>query len=189
MKTKPTFSSTRLALAIATGLFAAAVCGQAQGTLGTISDVPVSGGFDYTILLQDTGSTALNSFWYGWTTSGNNLPAVPANPANSLGWGDVVSGNSIKWVNGSGTALMPGQSGSFTFFSSATPAAMTTPPAGESVAYVHGIDFSQGVAGDSTGVFSPVFVTAPEPSAVGLLALGALGGLAFGWRKQRFLWR
>ena len=61
--------------------------------------------------------------------------------------------------------------------------------AGESVAYVHGIDFSQGVAGDSTGVFSPVFVTAPEPSAVGLLALGALGGLAFGWRKQRFLWR
>ena len=153
--------------------------------MATISDVAVSGGYDYTILLQNTGSTSLNSFWYGWTQGGNNLPSVPSGPANSLGWGNSVVGNSIEWVNSSGTTLAPGFSGTFFFFSSSTPTLMTTPPHGGSVAYVNGIDFSQGVTGDSTGAFSPTLVTTPEPSSAALLAIGSLGLLACSWRKLR----
>jgi hypothetical protein len=62
---------------------------------------------------------------------------------------------------------------------------MTTSPAGQSVAYVNGIDFSQGSPGSSTPVFSPALVPAPEPSTVALFAVGALGLLTSGWRKLR----
>ena len=127
----------------------------------TISGVAAGNSFDYTITLQNTGTNALNSFWYGWTTSGNNLPSAPSSAANSLGWSNDLSGNSIKWTNSSGTALAPGASTAFTFVSSSSPSAITASPSGESVAYVGAIDFSQGMAGDSTAVFSPTLVSSP----------------------------
>ena len=178
-------TSIRFALLAVAGLLGSAVSSHAQGAVATISAVPVSGGFDYTILLTDTGSGNLNSFWYGWTTSGNNLPSIPSGPTNSLGWGNSVVNNSIEWVNSSGTALTPGNSGTFFFFSTSAPTAMTNSPSGRSVAYVNGIELNQGVAGHSTPVFSPTLVPAPEPSSVALLAVGALGLLASGWRKTR----
>jgi hypothetical protein len=178
MNNAPKSALLAIALVASAGLFVPAVSVHAQGAVATISDVAVSGGFDYTIVLQNTGTLNLNSFWYGWTTSGNNLPSIPNTASNNLAWANNVSGNSIKWVNSTGTALAPGGFGTFSFFSSSSPAAMTTSPAGESVAYVGGIDFSQGVAGDSTGVFSPTLVAAPEPSSMALLAAGALGVLA-----------
>jgi hypothetical protein len=131
----------------------------------TISGVAAGSSYDYTITLQNTGTNALNSFWYGWTTSGDNLPSDPSNARNSLGWSNEVSGNSIMWINGSGTALAPGASASFTFVSASSPSAITTSPSGESVAYVGGIDFSQGKAGDSTAAFSPALVSGPNPVA------------------------
>lgn len=163
-----------IALAVAAGLATFTASSHAQGATATISDVAAGGNFDYTITLQNTGTLSLNSFWYGWTTSGNNLPSFPTTPGNTLGWANNLSGNSIEWVNGSGTALAPGQSGTFTFVSTSSPTAITTPPSGESVAYVGGIDFSQGLAGHSTSVFSPTLVAAPEPSSLGLLTVGLL---------------
>jgi len=183
MNKKPIFRSFTVAVAVIGGFAASAVASYGQGAVATISDVPVSGGYDYTITLQNTGTTVLNSFWYGWTTSGNNLPSDPSSAGNDLGWADNLSGNSIKWVNSTGTALAAGNTGTFTFFSASTPLAMTTTPAGESVAYVHGIDFSQGSAGDSTGAFSPTLVAIPEPSSAALAALGSLGLLALRCRK------
>lgn len=177
----------RLGLAIGVGLLASAVSSHAQGAMATISGTVVTGGFDYTILLENTGSTDLNSFWYGWTASGNNLPSNPSGPDNSLGWDNVLDGTSIIWQNNTGTALTPGQTGSFTFFSTDTPTAITTPPSGGSVAYVGAVDFSQGVPGASTPAFSPTLVTAPEPSVVALLAVGSLGLLASG--RRRLGWR
>jgi hypothetical protein len=127
----------------------------------TISGVAAGSSYDYTITLQNTGTNALNSFWYGWTTNGDNLPSGPSNAANSLGWSNEVSGDSVKWVNSSGTALAAGASVTFTFVSTSTPSEITTSPSGESVAYVGGIDFTQGKAGDSTAAFSPTLVSAP----------------------------
>jgi hypothetical protein len=83
-----------------------------------------------------------------------------------------LDGNSIQWVNSTGIALTPDQSGIFTFDSTSTPAQITAGIAGESVAYVGGIDFSQNSTGDSTAIFTPTLVAAPEPSSLGLLMTG-----------------
>jgi hypothetical protein len=146
----------------------------------TISGVAAGSSYDYTITLQNTGTNALNSLWYGWTTSGDNLPSDPSNAANSLGWANTLSGNSIKWVNSSGTALAPGASATFTFVSASSPSAITASPSGESVAYVGGIDFSQGQAEDSTGVFSPALVSGsiPLPVLAATVSPGGSGGAA-----------
>jgi hypothetical protein len=170
----------QVSLAVAATLAAATVASHAQSATATISAVAAGSSYDYTITLQNTGTNALNSFWYGWTTSGNNLPSDPSSAANSLGWGNTLDGNSIKWVNSSGTALAPGASATFTFVSSSSPSAITASPSGESVAYVGRIDFSQGTAGDSTAVFSPTLVTLPPavPTVTATIS-GFASGISF----------
>jgi hypothetical protein len=172
---KLTANRFALALVVAAGLAASTVSSQAQGAMATISDVAAGGGnFDYTLTLKNTGTQSLSSFWFGWTTSGNNLPSDPTSAANSLGWANNLDGNSIQWINSSGTALAAGQSATFTFVSTSSLSAITTSPSGESVAYVGGIDFSQGHAGDSTPLYSPTIAPVPEPSSMGLVATGSL---------------
>jgi hypothetical protein len=182
---KPKLIATRFVLAVAASLAASTLSSQAQSATATISGNLVGSTYDYTLTLNNTGATSLNSFWYGWIQFLNDLPSVPSNPANTLGWGNSVSGNSIMWINSTGTALAPSQSGTFTFESTSTPAEMTAGIAGESVAYVGGITFSQGVPGDSTGIITPTLVAVPEPSTLSLLIAGSLGLLATGWRKLR----
>jgi hypothetical protein len=174
MKYPLNITSIHFAVAVVAGFAATTASGYAQGASATISGVAVSGGYDYTITLLNSGPDSLKSFWYGWTTDGNNLPSNPSNAGNSLGWANSLDGNSIQWGNNSSTALAPGLSGTFTFFSSSSPSAITTSPSGESVAYVGAIDFSQGSPGDSTPIFSPTLVSAPEPSASILLPIGLL---------------
>jgi hypothetical protein len=147
-----------------------------QGATATISDVASAGGtFDYTLTLHNTGTLDLNSFWYGWTDFGNNLPSNPSGAANSLGWANVLDANSIQWENNTGaSALAPGQFATFTFVSTSTLAQITASPSGESVAFTSDlVQFNQGVAGQSTPVFSPTIATVPEPS-ISMLAIGSL---------------
>jgi hypothetical protein len=175
--------SFSFALAVAAVLAASTQSSPAQSASATISDVAAGGGlFDYTILLQNTGTANLNSFWYGWTQSGNNLPSNPSNAGNSLGWANTLSGNSIMWQNSTGTALAHNQTATFTFQSTSTLAAMIAPPSGESVAYEGTIDFSQNSPGDSTAIFSPTVAAAPEPSTIGLLVT-AIPLLAASYRR------
>ena len=170
-----------LPLALAAGLAASATSVHAQSASATISGVQNGAVFDYTVILKNTSATYnLNGFWYGWIQFENDLPSSPSSAANTLGWVNGLDGNSIQYYNaGSGTALAPGQSATFTFVDSSTPTAITSGISGESVAYVNTgpIDASQGVTGDSTGIFSPVLVAAPEPSSIALLAAGAIGML------------
>lgn len=165
------------AIVAVTLLASSTVTAHAQGAVATISEVAGAGGtFDYTIDLQNTGNVNLNSFWYGWTLGGNNLPSNPTSAGNSLGWANTLDANSIIWQNTtSASALAPGQSATFTFVSTSTLAAMTAPPAGESVAFTSDtIQFNQGTAGQSTPVFSPTAEPVPEPSFVALLAVGSV---------------
>jgi hypothetical protein len=177
--------------AVAAGLLASATGSQAQSATATISGVAAGGGvFDYTITLHNTGTTSLDSFWYAWTLSGNNLSAAASNPGSSLGWIDTaLEGNtSISWEGNSGNTLAVGQSATFTFDSTETPSAITTLPSGESVAYVSGTGpntFDQNDPGVASPVFSPTLVAVPEPSSLALLIAAALGLLAARWPKRR----
>jgi len=169
-----------VAIALAAGLGASTVSSQAQSAVATISDVAAGGGvFDYTITLQNTGTTTLDSFWYAWTRSGNNLTSAASNPGSSLGWVDTgLTGNtSISWEGNSGDSLAPGNSAIFTFDSTETPTAITTLPSGESVAYISGTGpntFGQNQPGASSPVFAPSLAVVPEPTSLGLFAVGAL---------------
>jgi hypothetical protein len=174
----------RLALVLAAGLAASTLSVSAQSATATISGVADgSGRYDYTITLSNTDPYNyydLNGFWYGWTYDGNNLYSSPSSVGNSLGWNNTVSFDyynySIEWDNSSGygTALAPGQSATFTFTSPDAPGDITSSPSGESVAYIYGIDGSQGYPGYSTDAFSPTLVNVPEPSTWTLLAIGVV---------------
>jgi hypothetical protein len=176
--------SLGIGLAVAAGMTATAISGHAQGATATISGVAAGGGiFDYTITLHNTGTTSLDSFWYAWTLAGNNLSANISNPASALGWTDTaLEGNtSISWEDSAGGhALAAGQSTTFTFDSTETPTAITTSPSGESVAYVSATGpntFGQNSPGSASPVFSPTLVTVPEPSTLGLMAVGLVAFL------------
>jgi hypothetical protein len=190
MTNQPKFKSIYLTLVAVAGFAASTVSSHATvSASATISDTAVSGGFDYTITLLNTGTSSLQSFWYGWIQFQNDLPSDPTTAGNSLGWANVLDANSIQWGNNTDTPLAPGNTGTFTFFSTSTPTAITTTPSGsaisgQSVAYTGTIDFSQASA-TATGIFSPVLVASPEPSSIALLGLGSLGFLAAGWRKLR----
>ena len=167
-------------------LASSAISSHAQSAIATISEVTGTGGnFDYTITLQNTGTLNLNSFWYGWTISGNNLPSNPSSAGNSLGWANVLDFNSIQWQNTtSASALAPGQSATFTFVSTSSLSAITTPPSGASVAYTSDlVQFNQGIAGQSTPVFSPTVASVPEPSEISILAMGS-AILAISFRRR-----
>ena len=188
---KLTTSRLAVALAAAAGLAASTVTSQAQNATATISDVAAAGGvFDYTITLKNTGTTTLDSFWYAWTQMGNNLSTPITNPGSSLGWVDTAfTGNtSISWQGTAGSVLAVGSSATFTFDSTETPTAITTPPAGGSVVYVTATGY-QGFGQNQPGVASPVFyptlTVVPEPASTGLLAAGALAVVAIGLELRR----
>jgi hypothetical protein len=108
MKKAPKLLPIRLALVVATALAASAATSHAQSATATISGVAGGGGsFDYTITLQNTGTTSLDSFWYAWTQSGNNLSAPISSPGSSLGWNDtaLTGSTSISWEGNAGNAL------------------------------------------------------------------------------------
>ncbi len=182
------FKFFAIGLVTSTGLAISAVSGHAQSATATISGILNGGLYDYTITLHNTGGTVLDSFWYAWTLSGNNLstPITAGSAASSLGWvNSAIEGNtSISWGGNAGNALASGGTTTFTFTSTEDPVSITTGTSGQSVAYVGGIDFSQGAPGDSTGVFSPTLQTVPEPSSAGLMAAGLFGLLFRTVRKK-----
>jgi hypothetical protein len=168
-------TSIRLALAVTGGL-AAAVSSHAQSASATISGIQAGSIWDYTVTLDNTGSTALEGFWYAWTDDGNNLASAASNPGNSLGWSSsLFNSTSIQYQGGAGDALGIGQSATFTFDSSETPTEITSGASGESVVYTGSIGFDDNGPGGSSPIFSPTLVSTPEPSSVALVALGCTG--------------
>jgi hypothetical protein len=141
-------------------------------------------------VLNSASSTAsISTFWLGWTFSGDFLPSDPTSLAGPTGWtGSVVAESgkfSAQYLLGSGSAIAPGGSGIFTFTSADSPSVMsgnqTTAPLGPTAS---SFVFNGGAFSTPSDGFT--VTEAPEPSSLGLIALGGLGFAALGWRKKFF---
>jgi hypothetical protein len=165
---------------------------RAQGTLSataTITETGQAGSeFEYSLVLDNTGSDPINALWYGWTIGSFNLPSSPSDIAGPTGWTGTADGDSIQFKNISGTALAPGGFETFTFESTSSFSQMTTgthdgDPTGESVAYAAVSDIGeQGQAGIASNPFTPTAV--PEPSTIVLMLTGLAGTSAWLVRRR-----
>jgi hypothetical protein len=176
-------------LAVA-GLLATATSQGSEIATATISDTEISPGeFQYTLTLDDTGTTTLGTFWFSWVPGDNFMPVDPTSITSPAGWQDMVTsggpsdGFAIQW-----TAKMPANDltsgktlSGFSFDSSLTLAQLEGDSSGHptdpvDTAFVYsGAPFS-----DAGYQLTARAVATPEPSttlitafAFGLIALGS----------------
>jgi hypothetical protein len=107
----------------------------AESASATISATQLSsGGNQYTITLDDTGSTPIGTFWFGWAPGADFLDSSPSSVAAPAGWTDTIThmtgayvndGFAIQWVASSPSSdLEPGGSMTFSFVSSEPPSSV-----------------------------------------------------------------
>ena len=186
--------SMRLALTVTAGMAACSL--QAQGTISataTITETGTSGSeYEYSLELVNTGSTAINAFWYGWVKGSFDLPATPTSLAGPSGWTGSPDGDSVQFANDTGSAIAAnGGTGMFTFESTTAPSALTSgttdhAPTGDSVVYSaasYMTGFDENDPPHASGPFVPTLQEVPEPSSFGLLATGLAGMSA--WLARR----
>ena len=99
-----------------------------------LTATPLGGGvFDYTLTLDDTGTTNLETFWYAWVPGEDFMPVSPTNILSPANWNANITGGgpnngfAIQWLTSSSATpapLTPGHSFTFSFDSTATPAVM-----------------------------------------------------------------
>jgi hypothetical protein len=178
------FNSLCFTFAAAAALSASTVASHAQGILasGTLVGVSAGGGlYDYTLTLSDSASatTSIEGFWYAWIPGHFFLPTAPTSPSGGVsGWSATVvngGGSSIQFQGNAGDAIAPGQTDTFTFVSTDSPATLAGSsggfPIGDSVAYPGTINFSGSSPNEEFVVMSVI----PEPSSLGLMIAGSLG--------------
>jgi hypothetical protein len=100
----------------------------------TYTETPIGGGdFRYDLTLNNTGTTTIGTFWFGWIPGAGFLSSDPTSIVDPSGWTDNVtnSNEAIQWVTTS-ALLAPGSSQSgFEFDSAETPAELLgTVPSG-----------------------------------------------------------
>ncbi len=143
------------------------------------SEIGTTGTYQYTVNLSAlTGSAPIESFWFGWNTSGFFLQSTPTSISGNNGWTGAGDGGSIRFVGG--TAITPGNTVTFNFDSTIAPSQMNADvgPA-DSVVYPGAINFSGSSPNETIGVQA-----VPEPSVTALLVLGAVVLACGVWRKR-----
>jgi hypothetical protein len=182
------------ALAVAVSLTTATSKGAELAT-ATISGTQISPGeFQYNLMLNDTGTTTLGTFWFGWVPGDNFMPVSPTGITSPAGWQEMVTsggpsnGFAIQWTaTAPGNDLAGGNSlAGFSFDSSLTLAQLQSPSTGNpsdwvSTAFVYsGAPFSD--AGVQLTAAAAATAT-PEPSASALAIVG-LGVILIGVSRR-----
>jgi hypothetical protein len=152
---------------------------QGQIASGTISSSG-SGPYTYSLTFSDSaGATSpIGSVWYSWVPGFFYLPGVPTSASAPVGWTATVSGNSVQYLaNAPADYIAAGQTLSgFGYQAAFSPAQLAAAPNSEvSDAY------SAGLFSDGGNIFTVQVV--PEPSALALLASGAVALWLIGRRK------
>jgi hypothetical protein len=188
-----------LATATMAGFLATATLSGAEIATATISGVENSPGeFQYSLTLNDTGTTGLGTFWFSWVPGDNFMSVKPTGITSAAGWQDVVTqggpsgGYAIQW-----TAVAPADDltagnslAGFGFESSLTLAQLESPSSGHpsdpvATAFVYGgAPFSD--AGFKLTV-EPAVANSPEPSTF-ILGTCGLGAFLLVRRRRPILW-
>jgi hypothetical protein len=136
--------------------------------------------FNYSLTLDNTGTTNIGTFWYAWVPGEDFLPSVPSNVTAPAGWhiaitgaGNSLDGSAIQFEGNSNFVAPGGSLGGFDFSSPDTLAALAgsspshpSVPAQTFTTYTGGTAFS-GAAFTSVATETAV----PEPASCGLLIL------------------
>jgi hypothetical protein len=171
-----------VAIALACAAAPAAASEAATATYSSTQLSPTS--WQYTLTLNDTGTTDIGTFWFAWVPGEDLMPTAPASIDSATGWtaltthGSAADGFAIQWKAGAGALLAPGQSLSgFSFDSATSPQQMMGdspffPGTPVTTTFVYeGAPFSDaGVEFTTQAAPSAV----PEPSSLALMGLGAL---------------
>ncbi len=101
----------------------------ALGASGVITVQQISqSDYRYTISLDNTGGTAIGTFWFSWVPGGEFMPTVPSNIVSPAGWTFSIipgAGYSIQWTTGSASLASGNTLSTFQFDSATTPAQMS----------------------------------------------------------------
>jgi hypothetical protein len=178
------------------GLFTALAANAAEIGTATISSTQISpGNFQYTLTLNDTGTTKLGTFWFAWIPGDNFMPVGPTGIASPAGWRAIITtggpsnGSAIQWTAQTpADDLAAGSSLSgFSFDSTLTLAQLESPSAGNPADPVATAVVYSGTPFSDAGfrlVAQPAAAAAtPEPSNFILSALG-IGAFAVGLKRR-----
>ncbi len=136
---------TPVTLAIVSACFATPLFGQLQAS-ATFSATQVnSTTYHYEILVKNTGTTNIDTFWFAWMPGVDYMPSAPSNIGAPLYWtgtpthAGASDGYGILWTTPYAVyGLSPGQSfNSFSFDSAMTPAQLNG-TVGTSFVYIGG---------------------------------------------------
>jgi hypothetical protein len=179
----------KLSLLVLVAAFAVAAHADILAT-ASYTDTQVSPGvYDYSITLDNTGTTTIGTFWFSWIPGTGFLSAVPTDLTSPAGWTESLKPGTagkvgIQWVTTT-DLLNPGLSlTGFSFESTETPAQMLlnfagTPGTGDPVTT------STVYAGAPQVGTADMFIAAPapEPGSM-LLTLTGLGLVALSLKSR-----
>jgi hypothetical protein len=168
--------------------FAAGI--NATATFSDTPDASLAGVTDYSITLNNTGTTTIGTFWFGWVPGAGFLSATPTDIGTPAGWTETTTNNGAAVQFVTSTPLAAGSSLSgFTFDSTETPAELLSAFTGtgigsgdpQSTAFVYAGAPLVG-PGDQF-VVTPSAAVTPEPSTLALFGTGILGLAGVARRK------
>ncbi len=169
-----------IASLLAAPAFAAGI--SATATYTTVVDPNTPGVYDYSLTLNNTGTTTIGTFWFAWVPGGDFLNPAPTNVAQPAGWVNRVlstaQGTSIQWTTTSALLQPGGSLSGFNFSSTETPDQLlglvpsgvgAGDPITTSFVYI-------GAPLRDPGEQFVATAATPEPGSLALLATGLLGG-------------
>lgn len=133
-----------IAVAIACCSVAAPLHAQLQASATVTSTQVNASTYHYEMVLKNTGTTTIGSFWFAWIPGQDFMPSAPTNIGSPLYWGASVThggatdGYGIQWTTPYAVYYLPAglSFGGFSFDSAMTPAQLAAGMTGTSFVYI-----------------------------------------------------